>query len=113
MAQTADYQLGSMDKLHIRVVEWQTAEGAVRDWSSISGDYIVGPSGNISLPFIGEMPAAGKTTAEIAAAIGEELAAEARPSRPARRIGRARRIPPGIRLGRRRRRRANIRTIRS
>ena len=62
-----------MDKLRIRVVEWQTAEGAVRDWSTISGDYIVGPSGSISLPFIGEMPAAGKTTAEIAAAIGEEL----------------------------------------
>ena len=73
MAQTADYQLGAMDKLRIRVVEWQTAEGAVRDWSSISGDYMVGPSGNISLPFIGEMPAAGKTTAEIAAAIGEGL----------------------------------------
>ena len=73
MAQTADYQLGSMDKLRIRVVEWQTAEGAVRDWSSISGDYVVGPSGSISMPFIGEMPAVGKTTAEIAAAIGEEL----------------------------------------
>ena len=72
-AQAADYQLGSMDKLHIRVVEWQTAEGAVRDWPTISGDYIVGPSGSISLPFIGEMPAAGKTTAEIAAAIGDGL----------------------------------------
>jgi exopolysaccharide production protein ExoF len=72
-AQTADYQLGSMDKLHIRVVEWQTAEGAVRDWSALSGDYIVGPSGNISLPFIGELPAAGKTTADIAVAIGEGL----------------------------------------
>lgn len=73
VAQTEDYQLDAMDKLHIRVVEWQTAEGAVRDWSTISGDYMVGPSGNISLPFIGEMPAAGKTTAEIAAAIGEGL----------------------------------------
>ena len=62
-----------MDKLHIRVVEWQTAEGAVRDWSTLSGDYTVGPSGSISLPFIGEMPAAGKTTAEIALAIGEGL----------------------------------------
>src|SRR4051812_37703561 len=73
MAQGADYQLGSMDKLHIRVVEWQTAEGAVRDWAALSGDYTVGPSGNISLPFIGELPAAGKTTADIAAAIGEGL----------------------------------------
>ena len=72
-AQAADYQLGSMDRLRIRVVEWQTAEGAVRDWSSISGDYVVGPSGSVSLPFIGEMPAAGKTTAEVAAAIGDGL----------------------------------------
>jgi exopolysaccharide production protein ExoF len=73
LAQTADYQLGSMDKLRIRVVEWQTAEGAIRDWSSLSGDYVIGPSGSISVPFIGEMPAVGKTTAEIAAAIGDEL----------------------------------------
>lgn len=68
-----DYRLDSMDKLRIRVAEWQTAEGAVRDWSVISGDYVVGPSGAISLPFVGEMPAAGKTTTEIAAAIGEGL----------------------------------------
>lgn len=72
-ARAADYKLGAMDKLHIRVAEWQSAEGAVRDWSVISGDYIVGPSGSISLPFIGELPATGKTTAEIAAAIGDNL----------------------------------------
>jgi exopolysaccharide production protein ExoF len=59
-----------MDKLHVRVAEWQTAEGAVRDWSSISGDYTVGPSGSISVPFIGDMPALGKTTDQIAEAIG-------------------------------------------
>jgi exopolysaccharide production protein ExoF len=67
------YHLGTMDKLRIRVVEWQTAEGSVRDWSSISGDYTVGPSGNISLPFIGELEATGKTTADIASEIGEGL----------------------------------------
>lgn len=72
-AQAADYRLGAMDKLRIRVVEWQTAEGAVRDWPTISGDYTVGPSGNISLPFVGEMPATGKTTSEIGAAISEAL----------------------------------------
>lgn len=71
--QAADYRLGTMDKLRIRVVEWQTAEGAVRDWPTISGDYTVSPSGNISLPFVGEMPATGKTTSEIASAISEEL----------------------------------------
>ncbi|WP_414124339.1 polysaccharide biosynthesis/export family protein [Rhizobium sp. BR 317] len=64
------YHLGVMDKLHIRVAEWQTAEGSVRDWSMISGDYTVGPSGAVSIPFIGDMPASGKTTDEIAEAIG-------------------------------------------
>ncbi|MBB4567190.1 exopolysaccharide production protein ExoF [Rhizobium leucaenae] len=59
-----------MDKLHIRVAEWQTAEGSVRDWATISGDYTVGPSGAVSIPFIGDMPASGKTTDEIAEAIG-------------------------------------------
>lgn len=69
----ADYRLDTMDRLRIRVVEWRTAEGEIRDWSSLSGDYVVGPSGKLSLPFIGEMPATGKTTAEIATAIGDEL----------------------------------------
>ncbi|WP_274631405.1 polysaccharide biosynthesis/export family protein [Arvimicrobium flavum] len=72
-AQAADYRLGTMDKLRIRVVEWQTAEGAVRDWSTISGEYAVGPSGKISLPLVGEMDAAGKTTSEIREAISETL----------------------------------------
>lgn len=71
--QADDYRLDTMDRLRIRVVEWRTAEGEIRDWSTLSGDYIVGPSGNLSLPFIGEMPATGKTTAEIATAIGDEL----------------------------------------
>ncbi|MDE1991057.1 MAG: polysaccharide biosynthesis/export family protein, partial [Rhizobiaceae bacterium] len=64
------YHLGVMDKLHIRVAEWQTAEGSIRDWSVISGDYTVGPSGSVSIPFIGDLPATGKTTDEIANAIG-------------------------------------------
>ncbi len=67
------YTLGPMDKLRIRVVEWQSAEGAVRDWTALAGDYLVGPSGTISLPFIGEIPAEGRSTADIAAVIGTEL----------------------------------------
>ena len=67
------YRLGAMDKLRIRVVEWQSAEGAVRDWSALGGDYLVGPDGSISLPFIGQIEAAGRTPAEIASVIGEDL----------------------------------------
>ena len=67
------YRLGIMDKLRVRVVEWQTAEGSFRSWDAINGDYKVGQSGTLLLPFVGEMPAIGKTTSEIAAAISEAL----------------------------------------
>ncbi|SOC35862.1 exopolysaccharide production protein ExoF [Rhizobium subbaraonis] len=68
-----EYRLDVLDKLRVRVVEWQTAEGAVRDWSAVSGDYAVGASGTISLPLVGELPVSGKTTEEVAAEIGARM----------------------------------------
>lgn len=67
------YRLDAMDKLRIRVAEWQSAEGAVRDWATISGDYSVNPAGEVSLPFVGELDVKGKTTTEVAAAIAAGL----------------------------------------
>src|SRR4051812_12126557 len=72
-ASADEYRLGVMDKLHIRVAEWQTAEGTIRDWSTVTGDYTVGPSGSVSLPFVGELPASGQTTGRIAEEIGIKL----------------------------------------
>lgn len=68
-----DYMLGVSDKVSIRVAEWQTTEGTIRDWSSLTGVYTVGPSGTLSLPFLGEMPAAGRPTGKIADDIGSGL----------------------------------------
>jgi exopolysaccharide production protein ExoF len=73
VAAADEYRLGVMDKLRIRVAEWQTAEGSIRDWSAVSGDYTVGPTGTASLPFIGELPASGQTTKAIAEQIGQKL----------------------------------------
>ncbi|WP_245295314.1 polysaccharide biosynthesis/export family protein [Manganibacter manganicus] len=72
-AQDGGYHLDSMDRLRVRVAEWQSAEGAVRQWPMISGDYLVGPSGDISMPFVGVLTVRGKTTAEVAVAIGDRL----------------------------------------
>ncbi|HTV70457.1 MAG TPA: polysaccharide biosynthesis/export family protein [Rhizobiaceae bacterium] len=72
-ASAEDYRLGVQDKLKIRVVEWQTVDGAFREWTAVSGEYTVGSSGNLSIPFVGETPAAGKTTTEISAVISETL----------------------------------------
>lgn len=73
VASAAEYRLGVMDKLRIRVAEWQTAEGAIRDWSAVSGDYGVGADGSVSLPFIGQLAADGRTTGELAEEIGKKM----------------------------------------
>lgn len=72
-AAASEYHLGALDKLNIRIAEWQTVDGTFRDWSSVNGEYTVGPAGTLSVPFVGEFPASGKTTSEVAAAIGEAL----------------------------------------
>lgn len=72
-AHAEDYRLDVMDKLRVRVAEWRTAEGAVRDWATVSGEYTVGASGAVSLPFLGELEATGKTTAEVADEIGNRM----------------------------------------
>lgn len=68
-----EYRLGVMDKLRIRVAEWQTAEGAIRDWAAVSGDYSIGADGALSLPFIGQLPADGRTAAELSVDIGKKM----------------------------------------
>jgi exopolysaccharide production protein ExoF len=73
IAAASEYHLGALDKLTIRIAEWQTVDGTFRDWSSVNGEYTVGPAGTLSVPFVGELPASGKTTSEVAAAIGEAL----------------------------------------
>lgn len=73
LAQDGQYRLGTADKLRIRVAEWQPADGTIRNWDVINGDYSVGPSGTLSLPFIGQLNVAGKTAGEVGEAIGTEL----------------------------------------
>ena len=72
-AAAEEYRLGSQDKLNIRVVEWQTVEGAFREWSAVSGVYVISASGKLSVPFVGEIEAAGKTTAEISETVETTL----------------------------------------
>lgn len=72
-ASAEEYRLGVMDKLRIRVAEWQTAEGAIRDWSAVSGDYSIGADGALSLPFIGQLPADGRTAGELSVEIGRKM----------------------------------------
>ena len=67
------YTLGVSDKLSVRVVEWQSAGATFQDWTAVTGSYLVGPGGTVSFPFVGDVEAAGKTTAELSQALSAGL----------------------------------------
>ena len=68
-----DYRLGPLDKIRLRVQEWRASKDEVYEWSTLKEDYIVGPSGTVSVPLAGEIRAAGLTTRELGSAIGAKL----------------------------------------
>lgn len=57
------YQLGVQDRLRIHVSEWP----------ALNGEVVVGASGDITLPLIGQVPAARLGTVELAKAVAERL----------------------------------------
>lgn len=73
VASAAEYTLGIEDKLRIKVYEWRNTLGEVHEWSSLTGEFTVGPSGTIALPLVGEVPAAGQKVSELADAISHRL----------------------------------------
>lgn len=68
-----DYRLGPQDKLRLRVFEWQTAKGEVREWTALSGSFVVSARGTIALPFLGEVAVEGRTTGALGTEIGAAL----------------------------------------
>jgi polysaccharide export outer membrane protein len=73
-ASAADaYLLGSQDRLRIKVYEWRAASSDAHEWTALTGEFSIAASGDVSLPLIGEVPAAGKTTADLAVIIAEGL----------------------------------------
>lgn len=70
-----DYVLGPQDKVRVRVFEWRASRDEVFEWSALNAEYTVGAGGEVSLPLVGELVAAGKSPGNLAAAIGEALKA--------------------------------------
>jgi len=71
--QAEPYRLSVSDKLFVRVVEWKASEALFEEWTALSGEYLVGPTGTTSFPFVGETETAGKTPSELADTIGQGL----------------------------------------
>ena len=78
----ADYHLGFGDKVRLTVHEWRADRGDFFEWSPLKGDFMVGPTGTLSLPVIGEVPASGITSKELADRIASALQEHAGLIRP-------------------------------
>lgn len=72
-ASAQDYLLSPQDKLNIRVFEWRPSSGTFFEWVPLTGEFAVSAAGNLSLPVIGIVPAAGKTAEQISLSIGDQL----------------------------------------
>lgn len=73
-AEAADpYLLGVSDKLNIKVVQWKAADSTFEEWTALGGEYVVGADGNVNFPMVGPTEGAGKTSADLAAALGGAL----------------------------------------
>src|SRR5215469_3651098 len=72
-ARADPYRLGVQDKVRIKVIDWRAAKGEYQEWDALADDYAVNPSGAVSLPLIGEIPAEGRTSDELARAITEAI----------------------------------------
>jgi len=68
-----DYRLGPQDKIRVKTYEWREVNGEFNDWPALSGDYTVTERGQIVMPVIGEVPAAGHSAAEVAEAVADRL----------------------------------------
>jgi exopolysaccharide production protein ExoF len=67
------YTLGVSDKLNIKVVQWKAASSTFDEWTALAGEYVVGADGNVNFPMVGPTEGVGKTSAELAAALGSAL----------------------------------------
>lgn len=68
-----DYRLGPQDKLEIRVHDVRTGTGEAHQWAAFNGEFLVDAVGNVSLPLLGEMPAGGGTTADLARSVATRV----------------------------------------
>jgi protein involved in polysaccharide export with SLBB domain len=70
------YQLGSLDRVRVIVSEWSANGSEVT--TRLSGEFTVNAAGQLSLPLIGEVPAAGQTVTALSQVISAGVQARSR-----------------------------------
>jgi protein involved in polysaccharide export with SLBB domain len=67
------YRLGPQDKISIKVFEWRPSIDQIYAWEALNANYVIGSTGQLALPLVGEIPVAGLTTSELAGLISQRL----------------------------------------
>jgi polysaccharide export outer membrane protein len=67
------YKLGPQDRVRLRVFEWRPSRDEFFEWKALNAEFTVGASGFVSLPLVGEIPANGETSSQLAQSIGSKL----------------------------------------
>lgn len=68
-----EYRLGPEDRIRLKVYEWRASRDEIFEWKALRDEFTVGPDGTLSIPLIGEVPAQGLLTSEVAKSIGDRL----------------------------------------
>jgi polysaccharide export outer membrane protein/exopolysaccharide production protein ExoF len=68
-----DYLLGPQDKVRLKIYEWRASRDVIFEWTALNDQFTVGAGGALSLPFVGDIQAAGVTPSDLAGAIGDRL----------------------------------------
>lgn len=69
----SEYKLGPRDKVRIQVFEWRPARDEIYAWEALNAEYTIDEAGRLALPLVGQVPAAGSSTGELAAVISRRL----------------------------------------
>lgn len=67
------YTLGAGDQVRLKVYEWRSAVGDVHEWKPMNAEFSVTADGNLSLPIVGTVPAAGHTLSQLSDEVAAEL----------------------------------------
>jgi polysaccharide export outer membrane protein/exopolysaccharide production protein ExoF len=75
-AAAKEYILGPQDRIRVLVFEWRASRDEFFEWTALNDEFTISADGNLSLPLIGEVRAAGTGTGDLAKAISARLQAE-------------------------------------
>lgn len=72
-ALAAEYLLGPQDKVRLKIYEWRASKDTIFEWTALNDEFLVGADGKLSLPFVGEINAAGIAPGTLGTEIGKLL----------------------------------------